>query len=156
MKIAYIGDGNNVARSLAYAVAGTGGNLVIASPAGCELDAESLKSASAYGAENGGSVTQVRPPEEAVRGADIVYTDVWASMGQESEANARKKEFAGYQVNPALMTVAGSQAKFMHDLPAHLGEEVSDGMLEHPSSIAFDQAENRLWAQAALVEALLK
>lgn len=155
VKVAYIGDGNNVARSLAYAVAGTGGSLTIASPEGYELDDNSLASAAEYGAENGGSVSQIRSPEEAVAGADIVYTDVWASMGQENEADERKEVFAGYQVNPALMASAGSQAKFMHDLPAHPGEEISAGMLEHPGSIAFDQAENRLWAQAALVEALL-
>lgn len=156
VRVAYIGDGNNVARSLAYAVAGSGGHFVIASPAGYELDSEALVSASNYGSELGGTVSQLRSPAEAVANADIVYTDVWASMGQESEASKRADAFAGYQVNPELMSQAASGAKFMHDMPAHPGEEVSEGMLEHSSSIAFDQAENRLWAQAALVEALLK
>jgi ornithine carbamoyltransferase len=156
VKVAYIGDGNNVARSLAYAVAGTGGHIVVASPSGYELDRATLKGAAEYGAENGGTVRQVRSPQEAVKGADIVYTDVWASMGQEKEAEARKKAFVGYQVNPELMKAAGRQAKFMHDMPAHPGEEISAGMLEHESSIAFDQAENRLWAQAALIEKLVK
>jgi ornithine carbamoyltransferase len=154
VKVAYIGDGNNVARSLAYAVAGTGGKLIIASPEGYELDHDSLVKANDYGAENGGEVEQMRSPTEAVQGADVVYTDVWASMGQESEAEARKKVFRGYQVNPELLAVAGPQAKFMHDMPAHPGEEISHGMLEHSTSIAFDQAENRLWAQAALIESL--
>lgn len=155
-KVAFIGDGNNVARSLAYAVAGSGGHFVVASPEGFELDDKTLSTASDYGAEANGTVDQVRSPQEAVANADIVYTDVWASMGQESEAASRLEAFAGYQVNPELMAKAGSNAKFMHDMPAHPGEEVSEGMLEHPSSIAFDQAENRLWAQAALIESLLR
>ncbi len=156
VRVAFVGDGNNVARSLAYAVAGSGGSLVVASPDGYELDSDTLAGATDYGSELGGTVEQVRSPKEAAKGADIVYTDVWASMGQESEASARIEAFSGYQVNPELMSHAGPGAKFMHDMPAHPGEEVSEGMLEHPSSIAFDQAENRLWAQAALVEALLK
>ena len=155
VKVAYVGDGNNVARSLAYAVAGTGGHLVLASPEGYELNDETLKEAVSYGAESAGTVRQVRSPQEAVKGADIVYTDVWASMGQESESAARRAAFAGFQVNPRLLEVAGPQARFMHDLPAHPGEEISEGMMEHPATIAFDQAENRLWAQAALLEALI-
>lgn len=153
-KVAYIGDGNNVAVSLAYAVAFTGGHFVIASPEGYDLLAAHTKRAQAAAKKTGGSLTQVRSPQDAVKGADIVYTDVWTSMGQEAETAVRKKAFEGYQVNPALMKVAGRQAKFMHDLPAHPGEEVSAGMLEHPSSIAFDQAENRLWAQAGLLDAM--
>lgn len=155
VRVAYIGDGNNVARSLAYAVAGSGGHVVIASPAGYELDQDTLVGVSNFGSELGGSVKQVRSPEEAVTNADIVYTDVWASMGQESEAASRIEAFSGYQVNPELMSQAATGAKFMHDMPAHPGEEVSEGMLEHSSSVAFDQAGNRLWAQAALVETLL-
>jgi ornithine carbamoyltransferase len=156
VRVAYIGDGNNVARSLAYAVAGSGGSFVCASPVGYELTDADISGATAYGVAAGGSVDQVTSPTDAVKDADIVYTDVWASMGQEAEAAERAKVFAGYQVNPALMAKAGSGAKFMHDMPAHPGEEVSAGMLEHASSIAFDQAGNRLWAQAALVESLLK
>ncbi len=155
LKVAFIGDGNNVARSLAYAVAGSGGHFVVASPKGYELDDDTLLNAAEYGSENGGVVEQLHAPIDAVSGADIVYTDVWASMGQESEAASRLEAFAGYQVNPDLMSHASSNAKFMHDMPAHPGEEVSEGMLEHSSSIAFDQAENRLWAQAALVESLM-
>jgi ornithine carbamoyltransferase len=156
VRVAYIGDGNNVVRSLAYAVAGSGGHLIIASPEGFELDRESLLGAKKYGTELGGSVEQYRSPQDAVKGADIVYTDVWASMGQEGETESRKDAFTGYQVNPALMALADDGARFMHDMPAHPGEEVSEGMLYHSSSIAFDQAENRLWAQAALAEALLR
>jgi ornithine carbamoyltransferase len=153
-KVAYIGDGNNVAVSLAYAVAFTGGHFVIASPEGYELPAAHAKAVAAAARKAGGSVIQLRSPQEAVKGADFVYTDAWTSMGQESETAIRKKAFAGYRVDPALMKLAGRQAKFMHDMPAHPGEEVSPGMLEHPSSIVFDQAGNRLWAQAALLDAM--
>jgi ornithine carbamoyltransferase len=154
-KVAYIGDGNNVAVSLGYAVAGLGGHLTVASPDGYTLTEESLKGANAYGDSAGGSVTQVTNPQEAVAGADIVYTDVWTSMGQEEETAKRLAAFEGYQVNPALLDLAGSNVKFMHDLPAHPGEEISDGLLYDPRSVAFDQAENRLWAQAALMEKLI-
>lgn len=155
-KIAFIGDGNNVAVSLGYAVAGLGGHLTVASPDGYKLPQESLDGANIYGAAAGGSVTQVTSPQEAVAGADIVYTDVWTSMGQEAETAKRLAAFDGYQVNPALLDQAGPNVKFMHDLPAHPGEEISEGLLDDPRSVAFDQAENRLWAQAALMEKLIK
>jgi len=151
-KIVFIGDGNNVAISLAYAVAGLGGHLVVASPNGYEVPESDLASASAFGP---GSVTQVTDPKEAVDGADVVYTDVWTSMGQEAETQKRLQDFAGYQVNPKLLDLAKPDVKFMHDLPAHPGEEISDGLLYDPRSVAFDQAENRLWAQAALMEKLI-
>lgn len=154
IKLAFIGDGNNVARSLAYAVGGCGGNFICASPDGYELDKQTLSDATYYAKQNGGSVFQIRSPIEAVKEADIVYTDVWASMGQESESLKRAQAFSDYQVNPALMSNANTNAKFMHDMPAHPGEEISEDMLYHKSSIVFDQAENRLWAQTALMEAL--
>ncbi|HIF71298.1 MAG TPA: ornithine carbamoyltransferase [Dehalococcoidia bacterium] len=154
-KVAYIGDGNNVAVSLGYAVAGLGGHLTVASPAGYTVPGESLEGANTYGASAGGSVTQVTSPEEAVASADIVYTDVWTSMGQETESAKRLVDLDGYQVNPRLLDQAGSNVKFMHDLPAHPGEEISDGLLYDSRSIVFDQAENRLWAQAALMEKLI-
>jgi ornithine carbamoyltransferase len=154
-KVAYIGDGNNVAVSLGYAVAGLGGHLTVASPAGYTVPGESLEGANTYGASAGGSVTQVTSPEEAVAGADIVYTDVWTSMGQETETAKRLVDFDGYQVNPGLLDQAGANVKFMHDLPAHPGEEISDGLLYDSRSVVFDQAENRLWAQAALMEKLI-
>ena len=151
-KIVFVGDGNNVAISLAYAVAGLGGHLVVASPNGYEVPERDLTSANAFGP---GSVTQVTDPKEAIDGADVVYTDVWTSMGQEAETQKRLQEFAGYQVNPELLDLAKPDVKFMHDLPAHPGEEISDGLLYDPRSVAFDQAENRLWAQAALMEKLI-
>ena len=154
-KVAFIGDGNNVAVSLAYAVAGLGGHLIVASPGGYTLPQETLDGANAYGASVGGSVSQVTKPQEGVAGADIVYTDVWTSMGQEAETAKRLIAFDGYQVNPALLDQAAPNVKFMHDLPAHPGEEISDGLLYDPRSVAFDQAENRLWAQAALMEKLI-
>ena len=154
-KVAFIGDGNNVAVSLSYAVAGLGGNLVVASPKGYSLTVEDLEGANAYGAQANGSVTQVTDLEAAIQDADIVYTDVWTSMGQEDEKAKRIKDFSEYQVNPAVLDKASANVKFMHDLPAHPGEEISDGLLYDYRSIVFDQAENRLWSQAALMEALI-
>ena len=154
-KVAFIGDGNNVAVSLAYAIAGLGGHLTVASPDGYTLPQESLDGANAYGASVGGYVSQVTSPQEGVAAANIVYTDVWTSMGQEAETAKRLLDFDGYQVNPALLDQAAPNVKFMHDLPAHPGEEISDGLLYDPRSVAFDQAENRLWAQAALMEKLI-
>tara|TARA_A100001037_G_scaffold222569_1_gene200418 strand:+ start:651 stop:1556 length:906 start_codon:yes stop_codon:yes gene_type:complete len=154
-KVAFIGDGNNVAVSLGYAVAGLGGHMTVASPDGYKLPSEDLEGANTYGASAGGSVSQVTSPEEAVSGADIVYTDVWTSMGQEAETAKRLVAFDGYQVNPELLDKAGKNVKFMHDLPAHPGEEISDGLLYDDRSVVFDQAENRLWAQAALMEKLI-
>ncbi len=154
-KVAYIGDGNNVAVSLGYAVAGLGGHLTVASPDGYKLPTEDIEGANTYGASVGGSVAQITSPQEAVAGADIVYTDVWTSMGQETETAKRLVDFDGYQVNPALLDQAGTNVKFMHDLPAHPGEEISGGLRYDPRSVGFDQAENRLWAQAALMEKLI-
>ena len=153
--VAFIGDGNNVAVSLAYAVAGLGGHLTVASPDGYKLPQQSLDAVNSYGASVGGSVSQVTSPQEGVAGADIVYTDVWTSMGQETETAKRLIAFDGYQVNPSLLDQAAPNVKFMHDLPAHPGEEISDGLLYDPRSVAFDQAENRLWAQAALMEKMI-
>ena len=154
-KVAFIGDGNNVALSLGYAVAGLGGQLKIASPDGYKLSSDSVDGANAYGEHAGGSVYQVSNPLEAVANADIVYTDVWTSMGQETESAERLAAFGDYQVNPEILNQASPNVKFMHDLPAHPGEEISDGLLYDPRSIVFDQAENRLWAQAALMEKLV-
>ena len=154
VRVAFIGDGNNVAASLAYAVAGVGGTIVIASPMDYELSygvrADSADFTS--GLSKQGSVIQMRDPVEATRHADFVYTDVWTSMGQESETARRLRDFEGYQVNPELMEYASPQARFMHDMPAHPGEEVSEDMLSHPSSVVYQQAENRMWAQMALME----
>ena len=150
--LAYIGDGNNVARSLCLASPAVGMNFSCASPAGYELDDASVATAKKRGR---GTVRTVRAPSEAVSGADVVYTDVWASMGQESEADLRRQEFDGYTVDPVLMAMANPGALFMHDMPAHYGEEVPPGMLEHPQSVAYLQAHNRLHAQKAVLEFLM-
>ena len=152
LTLAYIGDGNNVARSLCLALPAVGMNFAIAAPAGYELDAESVAAADRRGESE---VRTMRSPAEAVAQADVVYTDVWASMGQESEAEERRKEFAGYTVDPSLMEQARPGALFMHDMSAHYGEEVPPGMLEHPQSVAYPQAHNRLHAQKAVLEFLL-
>ena len=158
VRVAFIGDGNNVAASLAYAVSGLGGTILIASPNGYELPYGVRTDAADYlsGLEKMGSVIQMRDPIEAARHADFVYTDVWTSMGQEAETAQRLKDFQGYQVNPELMEYAKPQARFMHDMPAHPGEEVSEDMLSHPSSVVYQQAENRMWAQMALMEKIVE
>jgi len=153
--VAFVGDGNNVATSLAQAVVMLGGNVRIASPAGCELPASVLKSAGAL-ARGGARVVQTNDPPAAVTGADAVYTDVWTSMGQESETSARHALFLPYQVNAALMSHAAPDALFMHCLPAHRGDEVTDAVIDSPASVVFDQAENRLHAQKALLALLAR
>ena len=155
LTIAFIGDGNNVAVSLALGCALTGMTFRIASPYGYELPDEVVRHATALAGANGAGPEQLRSPEDAVTGADVVYTDVWASMGQETERERRARDFQAYQVTPRLMELAGPGSVFMHDLPAHEGEEIAPGMLTHPRSIVFDQAENRMHAQAALMAALL-
>jgi len=155
LSLAYVGDGNNVARSLCLALPAVGMNFASASPQGYNLDDESMQIAQSRA--NGASVKvrALTDPNEAVMGADVVYTDVWASMGQEAETKARHSDFAGYTVDPALMERANPGALFMHDMPAHYGEEVPPGMLEHPQSVAFLQAHNRLHAQKTILEFLL-
>ena len=154
VRVAYIGDGNNVAISLALGMASTGGHLTIASPGGYTMPETTEIDVAPLNAKSGGSLKLVSDPVEAVSDADIVYTDVWTSMGQEEETRIRLEAFKGYQVNPALLDKAPSGVRFMHDLPAHPGEEISDGMLTDPRSIAFDQADNRLHAQAGLLHFL--
>jgi len=152
LKIAYIGDGNNVARSLGFACAKLGMKITIASPAGYELDADTIKASNKIAAE---TVTQTPDPAKAVADADIVYTDTWVSMGQEDEKQKRIKDFEGFQVNDTLMASAPKQAKIMHCLPAHRGFEITDEAAESANSIIFDQAENRLHFQRALLKKLL-
>ncbi len=153
VRVTYLGDGNNIARSLAYASVMAGMHLTVASPEGYELPQETLARAGAL--PGGGSVTLVRDPHEAVRDAAAVYTDVWASMGQEAEAAQRAEHFKGYQLNAQVMASAPSDALVMHDLPAHRGEEITDEMLESPRSVVFDQAENRMHAQQAVLATIL-
>ena len=151
-KIAFVGDGNNVARSLAFACAKLGMKMVIASPSGYELDSDSLKTANQTSPD---CVSQTREPAEAVSGADIVYTDTWVSMGQEDEKQERIAAFEGFQVNAGLMRAAPAKAKIMHCLPAYRGFEITDQVAESPSSIMLDQAENRLHFQRALLKKLM-
>jgi ornithine carbamoyltransferase len=155
LSVAFIGDGNNVANSLASAAAMSGMELRIASPEGYELTGEARAAAESV-ASGGGTVRQLREPLEAAAGADVVYTDVWASMGQEGEASDRREAFAGYTVDARVLAAARPDAIFMHDLPAHRGEEVSEEVIESPQSVVFDQAENRLHAQKAVLAMLLE
>ena len=155
LRIAFIGDGNNVATSLALAAASVGAHFIIASPPGYELPQRVVQQARGLVSGSGATVQQVTRPEEAAREADVVYTDVWVSMGQEGKTEQRRQDFQGYQVNPGLMELTKPGAIFMHPLPAHHGEEIGQGMLEHPQSAVFDQAENRLHAQKAILELVL-
>jgi ornithine carbamoyltransferase len=152
--VAYVGDGNNVATSLTHAACMLGINVRVASPPGYELPAHVIADANRT-ANHGASIKQFTDPHDAVAGADAVYTDVWASMGEEHEAEARRAIFAPYQVNETLMAAARPEALFMHCLPAHRGEEVTAAVIESPQSAVFDQAENRLHTQKALLLMLL-
>jgi ornithine carbamoyltransferase len=151
--IAFVGDGNNVAASLAQAASMLGAVVRIASPKGFELPA-SVQESIARCATSGGRLELTTDPAAAVRGADAVYTDVWTSMGQEAEGAERHRIFAPYQVNGALMSRAASGALFMHCLPAHRGDEVTDEVIDSPVSVVFDQSENRLHTQKALLAML--
>ena len=151
--IAFVGDGNNVAASLAQAAAMLGGTVIVASPPGFELP-PAVRASVARVARFGGGVQVTNDPVDAVSRAGAVYTDVWASMGQESEATTRDGVFRPYQVNAALMAQAPSDAVFMHCLPAHRGDEVTDDVMDSAASIVFDQSENRLHAQKALLALL--
>jgi ornithine carbamoyltransferase len=151
--IAFVGDGNNVATSLAQAATMLGARVRIGSPPGFELP-DHARHAVARVAQSGGSLEITNDAETAVRGADAVYTDVWTSMGQEDEAAGRLSVFAPYQVNAALMSKAGAGALFMHCLPAHRGDEVTDEVIDSPASVVFDQAETRLHVQKALLAML--
>jgi ornithine carbamoyltransferase len=153
--LAFIGDGNNVAASLCLASAMAGMHFRIASPPGYALPRDVVAEAEAFARGSGGSVTVLESPQVAVAGADVVYTDVWASMGQEAQAQTRRGAFAGYTVDASLMSLAAPDALFMHDLPAHRGEEVTDDVIDGPQSVVFDQAENRLHAQKAVLAILL-
>jgi len=151
-KIAFIGDGNNVARSLAFVCAKLDMKLTIASPAGYELDADSIRQANKISAD---SVSQTGDPKKAVANADIIYTDTWVSMGQENDKQKRRADFAGFVVDAKLLKSAPKGAKIMHCLPAYRGCEITDEAVESPNSIIFDQAENRLHFQRALLKKLL-
>jgi ornithine carbamoyltransferase len=153
--IAFVGDGNNVATSLAHGAVMRGARVRVGSPAGYALPEQVILECEAA-ARFGGAVEITNDPVAAVAGADAVYTDVWASMGQETEADARHEAFERFQVNGALMAHAAPRALFMHCLPAHRGFEVTDEVIDSPSSVVFDQAENRLHTQKALLTMLVR
>lgn len=155
-KLAYVGDGNNVCHSLIFAAAKAGSQVSVATPAGYKPDAEIMRKAEEQGKETGFTLNVTNDPHQAVEDADAVYTDVWASMGQEQEKEKRSNTFAPFQVNRDLMEKAKPDALFMHCLPAHRGEEVSNDVIDSPQSVVFDQAENRLHVQKAIMLLLLK
>jgi ornithine carbamoyltransferase len=153
--LAYVGDGNNVAHSLLLAGAKAGMHVRVATPAGYEPIPQIVKRAEGIASESGGSISVTTEARDAVAGADAVYTDVWASMGQEAEAPERRLIFAPYQVNASLLSGAAGNAILLHCLPAHRGEEVTDEVIDGERSAVWDQAENRLHTQKALLELLL-
>jgi len=155
LTLAFVGDGNNVARSLMLAASLTGMNFRIASPSGYTIEDRTLHLAQSHALSSGAEIFCTEDPRQAVTGADVVYTDVWASMGQETEAEARRQIFTSYQVDSELLSLAREDAILMHPLPAHHGEEVAEGILDSPRSVVFDQAENRMHLQKALLAAML-
>jgi ornithine carbamoyltransferase len=152
LRVAYVGDGNNVTASLTFGAALTGMELHVTSPPGYELDDDVVERARNLG----GAVELVSDPHDAVKGVDVVYTDTWTSMGEEAEADVRRSAFRGWQVDGGLMAGAGPDAVFMHCLPAHRGEEVTDAVLDGPASIVWQQAANRMDAKRALFAFLVQ
>ena len=152
INVTFIGDGNNVSSSLALACSLVGANFIYSSPENYKIPEGIWEIAKRYSNRSGSSISWTNSPQEATQNSDVVYTDVWASMGQEEEKDLRNKDFQRFQVTPKLMSLAKPDAIFMHDMPAHEGEEISKGMLEHPNSAVFDQAENRLYAQQAIIQ----
>lgn len=155
LKLAWVGDGNNVCNSLMLASGILGINMTVSTPKGYEPPEEVVKQAKIFAQKTGGSITLFNDPFEGVRDADIVYTDVWASMGQEAEREKRLKDFRGYQVNQGLIKHAKGDVIVMHCLPAHRGEEITDDVIDGPHSVVLDEAENRLHAQKALLVKLM-
>jgi len=155
VRLAWIGDGNNVCHSLLLAAAKVGMTVTVATPPGYQPAASVVARAREIAAATGGSVTLTADAREAATGADVVYTDVWASMGQEAEREERARLFRPYQVNAGLLAAARPTAVVMHCLPAHRGEEITDDVLDGPRAIVYDQAENRMHAQKALLAMML-
>lgn len=155
IKISFVGDGNNVLHSLLYATAKMGLNLRVATPRGYEPASDILKDALEISKTGCGEIALSNDPCAAVKGADVLYTDVWTSMGQERESEKRLQDFKGFQVNSDLLALAKEDCLIMHCLPAHRGEEITDGVIESPNSIVFEQAENRLYVQKAILALLL-
>ncbi|HXZ29670.1 MAG TPA: ornithine carbamoyltransferase, partial [Dehalococcoidia bacterium] len=155
LTLAFIGDGNNVANSLLLAASSVGMNFHLACPPGYEVKKGLLSKGRRLAALSGSQIQLTNDPHRATRGADVVYTDVWVSMGQEAEAEKRRRAFSGYQVDDKVLGLAKRDVLFMHPLPAHHGEEISAGLLDDPRSVVFDQAENRLHMQKAILVKLL-
>jgi ornithine carbamoyltransferase len=155
LRVAWVGDGNNVCTSLMLGCASMGSHFSAAVPRGYEPPRELVELAQRRAKESGGSVKLVHDPREAVSGAEVVYTDVFVSMGKEEEREKRKRDFQGFQVNSQLLSLADEEVIFMHCLPAHRGEEVTDEVMDGPHSVVFDQAENRLHVQKAVLFKLL-
>lgn len=156
LKVSYIGDGNNVAHSLMLTAAKLGGTMFVATPDGYRPTDGILSRAQELGKKSGATIVWTADPLEAARDADVIYTDTWTSMGQEKEAELRRAVFTPFQVNRALFSHAKPDALFMHCLPAHRGEEVTDEIIDSPNSVVFQEAENRLHAQKAIMYALLR
>jgi len=156
LTVTFVGDGNNVASSLLLACALVGMNFQIASPKGYEVGDAILGLGRNFAQQSGGKILVTDDPRAALRDADVVYTDVWASMGQEEEAEERRRVFASFQVTPDFLAAAKDDAILMHPLPAHHGEELAPGLIDSPQSVVFDQAENRLHAQKAVLVKLLR
>ncbi len=155
-RLAWVGDGNNVLHSLLLGAAAVGLDLTAAVPVGYDPRPDVLDAAHALARRSGAKLAITRDPRDAARDADALYTDVWVSMGDEAEAAAREAAFADFQVNDALLALTRSTAFVLHDLPAHRGQEITDSVLDGPRSAAWDQAENRLHAQKAILELLLR
>ena len=155
IKLAFVGDGNNVAHSLMFAGALLGAHVTVVTPPGYEPKGDATAWSTTQAAKTGGSIVVTNDPIDGVRGADVIYTDVWASMGQEAEAEARKRLFLPYQVNEAMIGRAKPDVSFMHCLPAHRGEEVTAGVIDSPRAVVFQEAENRLHAQKAIMLELM-
>lgn len=156
LRIAYVGDGNNVAHSLIFGVARVGAEIILATPKGYEPNPEVVKSAEEETRQSGAKITVINDPQEAARDADVIYTDVWTSMGQEKEREQRLKVLQPYQVNADLVKQAKKDVIVMHCLPAHRGEEITDEVIDGPNSVVWDQAENRLHTQKALLVQLMR
>ena len=146
LKVVFVGDGNNVATSLSIGCASVGADFILSCPSGYEIQHDLWLEAQKRASITGAKLEIINDPKSAVSNADVIYTDVWISMGQEDETKNRIEKFSQYQVNPELMSLSNKNAIFMHDMPAHENEEISVGMLDHPQSVVFDQAENRLHA----------
>ncbi|MEA3368861.1 MAG: ornithine carbamoyltransferase [Candidatus Ratteibacteria bacterium] len=155
-KVTFLGDGNNVACSWVWGAAKIGLNLILSSPSQYQIDGSLISRANKIARENGGFIELESNPEKAVRSADLIYTDVWASMGQEEEKEKRREIFSPYQVNDKLVSLANSESLVMHCLPAHRGEEITDSVIDGKQSVVWDEAENRLHVQKAVLYLLLK